>query len=115
MKTKKQPKLIENLRDNYNVNFGFIERVIRSCTTKDQLENAITWGYEYFDRVSTHERKAITNSKWTKKELQYDTLDDYFDLKRVILGQAVIQTSIKIQTKDRVPLFNDFTHTIVYV
>ena len=92
---KMRKKTIQDIRDEYNPIYGYIERVIRSCETYEQLENAGRWAREVHNKIKGEHRKHWS----TMGGVAQKTIDfwDYMDLKGVILGQAFRQTELKIR------------------
>lgn len=70
----------QKLMEKYDRYFGFIERVMLSCNTLEQLENAWDWAREYCSQNRTFEHISADFDG-------YFVVADYFDGKRGIINE----------------------------
>jgi hypothetical protein len=84
-------KRIQNFTDKihrlYDGKFSYIESVLNSCTTLDQLKSGTCWGFNVVTQFMTHEKKRLHRlcSLVTYIELS-NAVTEYFELKRDIVG-----------------------------
>lgn len=76
IKKRTLPKLMEK----YDRHFGFIEHVMLSCNTLEQLKNAWDWAREYCNQNRTFEHLGVGFD-------EYFVVADYFDGKREIIDE----------------------------
>lgn len=66
--------------EKYDRHFGFIERVMLSSNTLEQLRNAWDWAREYCIQNRTFEQIGVSFD-------EYFAVADYFDGKRKIINE----------------------------
>ena len=96
----KNDKIILQLREKYNTNIGYMERVMRSCTTPEQLDLAYKWAKDILRRY--WENEVDTPSLMYRFLLMryfdvIDSIEDYFDLKNRIIDHTFYETSLKLE------------------
>lgn len=73
-------RTLQKLMEKYDKHFGFVERVMLSCNTLEQLENAWDWAREYCNQNRTFEHLCVGFDG-------YFVVADYFDRKRGIINE----------------------------
>ena len=73
-------RTLQKLMEKYDRHFGFIERVMLSCNTLEQLKNAWDWAREYCNQNRTFEHIGAGFDG-------YFVIADYFDGKRGIINE----------------------------
>lgn len=76
----KKKRTTQKLMEKYDRYFGFVERVMLSCNTLEQLGNAWDWAREYFNQNRTFEQNCIGFDG-------YFVVSNYFDGKREIINE----------------------------
>ena len=79
----------EPLWDRYSGTFQFIEEVINSCKTKEQVDCARKWGMDYCDRMLSYE---LNKNKWQKCAPYIR----YFSRRQEIIGELCFRVRRKI-------------------
>lgn len=59
---RRETKVKEQLYNAYNGNLAYIERVLNSCETEEQLDNALIWASNYLDNINIYEHRR--RSAW---------------------------------------------------
>lgn len=77
-------RLLKKLMKNYDSIFAFIERVMVSCKTEEQLENAFKWANNYCEQrvESMAANDSISN---------YFTIARYFSVKFDIINEHYLR------------------------
>ena len=81
-------RLIDRLSRNYDRKFSYIEDVMKSCITLDQLDHAAIWASAVMESGRKTEKKKV-NDYYFGAIGYFDMMDEvgeYFDLKREIIG-----------------------------
>lgn len=78
----------EYLKGKYDANFSYIEKVINSCKTVEQLKSAVSWGLDYLIRISKHEQGQCSRS-------EYRAVDNYAGEKEAVI-MGVFHDSLEL-------------------
>lgn len=73
-------RTLKKLMEKYDKHFGFVEHVMLSCNTLEQLENAWDWAREYCNQNRTFEHLGVGFD-------EHFVVADYFDGKRGIINE----------------------------
>lgn len=73
-------KTSQKLMEKYDRHFAFVERVMLSCNTLEQLENAWDWARGYCNQNRTFEQIGVGFD-------EYFAVANYFDRKREIINE----------------------------
>ena len=84
-------KRIENFKDRvhrlYDRKFSYIEGVLNSCVTLDQVDHGAHWGSIVMDQYKNYEKRRLDKlyNVFTYFDMA-DVIDKYFGLKQEIIG-----------------------------
>ena len=101
---KRSKKIKEKIHRVYDRKFYFIESVLNSCATLDQVDCAARWGASVMEQYHKHEKYRV-NKFYTifyRPEL-LDIINKYFSLKQDIINLIFERKINEIEgTKDTI-------------
>lgn len=83
----KTEKFNENLYETYNGRFSFIEEVLDSCTTVEQVESVAQWAFNIMDQYYRKEKNMSRRKNGIIGHVKaLNTLNEYFGFEKVVLA-----------------------------
>ena len=94
-KAKRIQNFTNRVQRIYGKKFSYIERVLNSCVTLDQLGSAARWASTVMTQYEAYEKRRLNQLRNLFIRLDfYDVVDKYFDLKQQIIN-LIFERKIK--------------------